>query len=290
MHQGAQRPRADLQDRLTKVLVRKDMSRPGHGPRLRDQGALRRRRVPRVPATRRPRNWSPTRSPASSRQYGGNCIGLNGSGQLTMEAQWIENLLMKGVIGSNSIEANARMCMTSAVTGYFHSYGSDTPPTCYDDIEQADIITLLGPQRARGAPDPVLARGRPQEDATTSPPWSPTRAAPAPCTGLEDINPRNCYHFQTLNGDISLPQRDRPRDPDEVPRRRSCPRSGSSSNTDRLAGVHRGHQGALLAAAGGRAAAAASTGAGSPSSRSRRSPSCGPRPRSRAASAAAAAC
>ena len=48
---------------------------------------------------------------------GGNMVGLNGSGQLTMEAQWIENVLMKGVIGSNSIEANARMCMTSAVTG-----------------------------------------------------------------------------------------------------------------------------------------------------------------------------
>ena len=76
------------------------------------------------------------------KKFGGNSIGLSGSGQLTMEAQWIENLLLKGIIGSNSIEANARMCMTSAVTGYFASYGSDAPPTSYEDLEEADMITF----------------------------------------------------------------------------------------------------------------------------------------------------
>jgi len=49
--------------------------------------------------------------------YGGNSIALYGSGQLTMEGQYLENMFMKGVLGSNTIEANARMCMTSAVTG-----------------------------------------------------------------------------------------------------------------------------------------------------------------------------
>ena len=51
---------------------------------------------------------------------------------------------MKGILGSNTIEANARMCMTSAVTGYFKSLGSDTPPTCYADIELADMICFWG--------------------------------------------------------------------------------------------------------------------------------------------------
>ncbi|MBT3884307.1 MAG: molybdopterin-dependent oxidoreductase, partial [Rhodospirillaceae bacterium] len=52
-----------------------------------------------------------------AKTYGGNSIGLYGSGQLTMEGQYMENMFMKGVLGSNTIEANARMCMTSAVTG-----------------------------------------------------------------------------------------------------------------------------------------------------------------------------
>ena len=78
------------------------------------------------------------------KKYGGNSIGLYGSGQLTVEGQYLENLFMKGVMGSNTIEANARMCMTSAVTAYFATLGSDTPPMSYDDIEMADMILHFG--------------------------------------------------------------------------------------------------------------------------------------------------
>ena len=77
-------------------------------------------------------------------EYGGNSVGLYGSGQLTMEGQYLENLFMKGVLGSNTIEANARMCMTSAVTGYFATLGSDTPPLAYEDIELSDMIMHFG--------------------------------------------------------------------------------------------------------------------------------------------------
>lgn len=58
-----------------------------------------------------------------AKTYGGNSIGLYGSGQLTMEGQYLENLFMKGVLSSNTIEANARMCMTSAVPRYFATLG-----------------------------------------------------------------------------------------------------------------------------------------------------------------------
>ncbi len=51
---------------------------------------------------------------------------------------------MKCELGSNTMEANARMCMTSAVTGYIKSLGSDTPPGCYDDIELCDFISFWG--------------------------------------------------------------------------------------------------------------------------------------------------
>jgi len=80
----------------------------------------------------------------TAKKYTGNSIGLYGSGQLTMEGQYLENLFMKGVLGSNTIEANARMCMTSAVTGYFKTLGSDTPPLAYEDIEICDMIMHFG--------------------------------------------------------------------------------------------------------------------------------------------------
>ena len=169
-----------------------------------------------------------------------------------MEAQWIENLLMKGVIGSNSIEANARMCMTSAVTGYFHSYGSDTPPTSYDDIEDADFITFWG-HNAREAHPVLFWRVADHKQAKDIPTLVSDPRRTGTVTGLEDINPRNSHHFATLNGDISylnaiahviLAKQ---------------PRGGHAGGVagqalDGVARVRRGRQGALLAGAGRRAA------------------------------------
>ncbi|RME56236.1 MAG: hypothetical protein D6795_01865, partial [Deltaproteobacteria bacterium] len=136
------------------------------------------------------------------KKFGGNSVGLSGSGQLTMEAQWIENLLMKGILTSNSIEANARMCMTSAVTGYFATFGSDTPPTSYDDIEMADFITFWG-HNAREAHPVLFWRVADHKKKTDIPTLVSDPRRTGTVTGLEDVNPRNSYHFQTINGDIS---------------------------------------------------------------------------------------
>ena len=133
---------------------------------------------------------------------GGNSVGLNGSGQLTMEAQWIENQVMKGVIGSNAIEANARMCMTSAVTGYFHSYGSDAPPTSYEDIEQADFITFWGHNAREGHPV-LFWRVADHKKRTGIPTLVSDPRSTGTVAGLAGINPDNSYHLPTLNGDIS---------------------------------------------------------------------------------------
>ena len=188
-------------DRLTKVLVRKDMSDPATGHVSATKGRFG-DDVFREASYEEAEELVSERIASYAKEFGGNCVGLSGSGQLTMEAQWIENLLMKGVIGSNSIEANARMCMTSAVTGYFHSYGSDTPPTSYDDVEEADFISFWG-HNARAA-HPVLfwrvADHKKNKDIPTLV-SDPRRTGTV--TGLEDINPRNSHHFQTLNGDIS---------------------------------------------------------------------------------------
>ncbi len=188
-------------DRLEKVLVRRDMSDPLNGHISASKGRFA-DEVFREATYEEAEEIVADRIAAIVAAKGPNAVGLNGSGQLTMEAQWIENLLMKGVIGSNSIEANARMCMTSAVTGYFYSYGSDAPPTSYEDIEEADLITFWG-HNAREA-HPILfwrvADHKAKNDIPTCV-ADPRRTGTV--IGLEDINPRNSYHIPTLNGDIS---------------------------------------------------------------------------------------
>ncbi len=188
-------------DRLEKVLIRRDMSDPLRGHVSATKGRFD-DDVFREATYEEAEELVADRIAEIIKERGPNAVGLNGSGQLTMEAQWIENVLMKGVIGSNSIEANARMCMTSAVTGYFHSYGSDAPPTSYEDIEEADFVTFWG-HNAREA-HPILfwrvADHKVKHDIPTCV-ADPRRTGTV--VGLEDINPRNSMHIPTLNGDIS---------------------------------------------------------------------------------------
>jgi anaerobic selenocysteine-containing dehydrogenase len=188
-------------DRLTHVLVRKDMSDPLRAHVSATKGRFDEDVFDKVPYEEA-EELVAEKIAEIIKERGRNVVGLNGSGQLTMEAQWIENLLMKGVIGSNSIEANARMCMTSAVTGYFHSYGSDAPPTSYEDIEDADFITFWG-HNAREAHPILFWRVADHKKRKDIPTLVSDPRKTGTVIGLESINPRNSYHLQTLNGDIS---------------------------------------------------------------------------------------
>jgi len=135
--------------------------------------------------------------------HGGNSIALYGSGQLTMEGQYLENLFLKGVLGSNTIEANARMCMTSAVTGYFATLGSDTPPLAYEDIEISDMIMHFG-HNARES-HPIIfwrAADHKKKNDISTVVVDPRRTGTV--MGYEDINPKNNVHVPVLNGDISF--------------------------------------------------------------------------------------
>ncbi len=188
-------------DRLTTVLVRKDMSDPLRGHVSSTKGRFDDDVFDEMPYEEAEQLVA-EKVVEIIKARGGNMIGLNGSGQLTMEAQWVENLLMKGIIQSNSIEANARMCMTSAVTGYFHSYGSDAPPTSYEDIEEADFITFWG-HNAREAHPILFWRVADHKKRHGIPTLVSDPRRTGTVLGLESINPRNSYHLQTLNGDIS---------------------------------------------------------------------------------------
>ncbi len=190
-------------DRLQKVLIRKDMTNPltGH-----------------VSATKgrfdddlfREATWEEAEELVSKmtadivKKHGGNTVALYGSGQLPVEGQYLENLFMKGVLGSNTIEANARMCMTSAVTGYFKSLGSDTPPTSYDDIEMADMVTHWG-HNCRGSHPIVFWRIADHKKKNNIPTMIVDPRRTGTVQGYEEIGGvENSYHLPTINGDISI--------------------------------------------------------------------------------------
>src|SRR6266487_4159022 len=81
-------------------------------------------------------------------QHGRDAVGFYLSGQITTEAQYAFNKLAKGVIGTNNLDANSRLCMASAASAYKLAFGSDGPPTCYDDIESAECFLIVGANMA----------------------------------------------------------------------------------------------------------------------------------------------
>src|SRR3546814_13240847 len=55
---------------------------------------------------------------------------------------------MKGFIGSANIDTNSRLCMSSAVAGHVRAFGEDVVPASYDDLDEADLIILVGSNTA----------------------------------------------------------------------------------------------------------------------------------------------
>ncbi len=80
--------------------------------------------------------------------YGPEGICMYGSGQFQTEDYYTAQKLLKGCLGTNNFDANSRLCMSSAVAGYIQSFGSDGPPTCYDDLENTDCAFLIGTNTA----------------------------------------------------------------------------------------------------------------------------------------------
>ncbi len=86
------------------------------------------------------------------RQHGPNAVGFYISGQLLTEDYYVFNKLAKGLIGTNNVDTNSRLCMSSAVAGYKATLGTDAPPGCYDDIDHAGTIFISGSNTAFAHP------------------------------------------------------------------------------------------------------------------------------------------
>ncbi len=88
--------------------------------------------------------------------HGPDAVGFYVSGQLLTEDYHAFNKLAKGLIGTNNIDTNSRLCMSSAVAGYKLTLGADAPPACYDDVNHADCLFIVGSNTAFA--HPVLFR------------------------------------------------------------------------------------------------------------------------------------
>ena len=85
-------------------------------------------------------------------EHGPDAVGFYISGQLLTEDYYVFNKLVKGLIGTNNIDTNSRLCMSSAVSGYKATLGTDAPPGCYDDIDHAGTLFITGSNTAYAHP------------------------------------------------------------------------------------------------------------------------------------------
>ncbi|WP_374440454.1 molybdopterin-dependent oxidoreductase [Pseudomonas panipatensis] len=92
----------------------------------------------------------------SIREHGPDSVAFYVSGQLLSEDYYAFNKLARALIGSNNIDSNSRLCMSSAVVGYKRSLGADAPPCSYEDLELSDCVMIAGSNMAYA--HPVLFR------------------------------------------------------------------------------------------------------------------------------------
>ena len=113
-------------------------------------------------AARRPVSWDAALEHAAEkfarviREHGPDAVGFYISGQLMTEDYYVFNKLVKGLIGTNNVDTNSRLCMSSAVAGYKQTLGMDAPPACYEDIDHAGLLLIAGSNTAYA--HPVLYR------------------------------------------------------------------------------------------------------------------------------------
>ncbi|GAA5177280.1 nitrate reductase [Niveibacterium umoris] len=86
------------------------------------------------------------------REHGPDAVAFYISGQLLTEDYYVFNKLAKGLIGTNNVDTNSRLCMSSAVAGYKQTLGADAPPACYEDIDHTDCLFISGSNTAFAHP------------------------------------------------------------------------------------------------------------------------------------------
>jgi len=122
-------------------------------------------------------------------EHGPDAVAFYISGQLLTEDYYVAGKLVKGFLGTNNLDSNSRLCMSSAVSGYVGALGSDGPPASYADIDRSDCLLLAGTNTA--ACHPIV--------------WARITARQRQGAGLIVIDPRRTATAEAA--DIHLPVR-----------------------------------------------------------------------------------
>jgi len=86
------------------------------------------------------------------RKYGRDAVGIISTGQLVTEEFYALGKLAQLGLGTSNYDGNTTLCMSTAVSGYKLSFGSDGPPGAYEDLERADVVLLIGANIADNHP------------------------------------------------------------------------------------------------------------------------------------------
>ena len=98
-------------------------------------------------------------------KHGPGAVGVISTGQLVTEEFYALGKLVQLGLGTPNYDGNTTLCMSTAVSGYKRSFGSDGPPGAYEDFEQADVIVLIGANIADN--HPILCRRLEANPGTT---------------------------------------------------------------------------------------------------------------------------
>ena len=98
-------------------------------------------------------------------KHGPGAVGVISTGQLVTEEFYALGKLVQLGLGTPNYDGNTTLCMSTAVSGYKRSFGSDGPPGAYEDLERADVILLIGANIADN--HPILCRRLEANPGTT---------------------------------------------------------------------------------------------------------------------------
>ena len=137
--------------------------------------------------------------------HGPDSVGFYISGQLLTEDYYVFNKLAKGLIQTNNVDTNSRLCMSSSVAGHRRAFGADTVPGCYEDLDQADLLVLVATPEALSldVAERVLAHLQATAPAGAPPPVLGLRSSPEP-SGLRRDLAQVLYHQEEPFADTSI--------------------------------------------------------------------------------------
>ncbi|MFZ5558466.1 MAG: molybdopterin-dependent oxidoreductase [Pseudomonadota bacterium] len=86
------------------------------------------------------------------RRHGPDSVAFYLSGQFLTEDYYVFNKLARALVGTNNLDTNSRLCMSSAVMGYKATLGADSVPACYEDVDLAQCLFIAGSNTAVAHP------------------------------------------------------------------------------------------------------------------------------------------